>query len=176
MQAPAITGSKSVFLLEEKRAMGILQTNTSWVNTKCELSLSLSPPSPSNCTAKRKTPLASTSPHPPHHRSISVTRRLFRTVSKRRWWRLRRHDAHKASSSQSGKHIYTKKSLSLCSLLLFCYHHCHREIGFVQENAGTSYPPTQTTCRAQIPLSLLDIGEIHSELVKFASVLSPVAV
>jgi len=65
-----------------------------------------------------------------------------------------------------------KKSLSLCSLRLFYYHHRHREIGFVQENPGTPYPPTQTTCRTQISLSPLDVGEIHSELVKFASVLS----
>jgi len=175
VQAPATTGSKSVFLLAEKRATGILQTNASWVNTKCELSLSLCPSlPPSHPTAQQSAKcLWQAPPHTHRHpRSISVTHRLFRAVSKRRWWRLRRHDAHKASSSQSGKHIYTKKSLSLCSLRLFYYHHRHREIGFVQENPGTSYPPTQTTCRTQIPLSLLDVGEIHSELVKFASVLS----
>jgi len=174
VQAPATTGSKSVFLLAEKRATGILQTNASWVNTKCELSLSLcpSPPVPPNCTAKRKMPLASTSPHPPTppfylSYSPSLSRCIKATLMTLE--ASRRTQGIVITKWQA--HIH-KKSLSLCSLRLFYYHHRHREIGFVQENPGTSYPPNQTTCRTQIPLSLLDVGEIHSELVKFASVLS----
>lgn len=117
-------------------------------------------------------PLASTSPHPPTppfylSYSPSLSRCIKATLMTLE--ASRRTQGIVITKWQA--HIH-KNSLSLCSLRLFYYHHRHHEIGFVQENAGTSYPPTQTTCRTQIPLSLLDVGEIYSELVKFASLLS----
>jgi len=175
VQAPATTGSKSVFLLAEKRATGILQTNASWVNTKCELSLSLCPslPCPTQLHSKAQNASGKHLPTPTDtpvlSQLLTVSFALYQSDADDAWGVTThtRHRHHKVAST------YTqKKSLSLCSLRLFYYHHRHREIGFVQENPGTSYPPTQTTCRTQIPLSLLDVGEIHSELVKFASVLS----